>query len=58
MDSVDSVDLLLQLVRAEDEESVEKIVTNHPILSRDENSVLQGIVWGKSNLTPFVTCLI
>ncbi|MBM3252633.1 MAG: hypothetical protein FJZ16_00075 [Candidatus Omnitrophica bacterium] len=34
---MDNLDLLLKLVRAEDEEAVSKIISNHPILKKDEN---------------------
>ena len=34
---MDSVNLLLRLIKAEDEDDVENIIAIHPVLSRDEN---------------------
>ena len=45
---MDRLDLLLKLVKAEDEESVEKIITSHPILSKDENWKPLGGEQGKN----------
>lgn len=34
---MDNLNLLLKLVKAEDEEEVNKIISSHPVLSKDDN---------------------